>query len=69
MYYNGEGVTENYSQALKWFRKAADKGNAEAQDSIGTMYYEGKGVTENYSRALKWLRKPLIRVIPKHKRI
>jgi TPR repeat protein len=31
MYYNGEGVLQNYSQAVHLYRKAADQGNASAQ--------------------------------------
>jgi TPR repeat protein len=29
------GVTENHKEALKWFRKAADQGNASAQYNQG----------------------------------
>lgn len=56
-YYNGEGVKQDYQEALKWFRKAADKGDTDAQYEIGTMYAAGDGVTADPIEALKWLRK------------
>ena len=30
-YYNGQGVETNYTEAVKWFRKSAEKNNAMAQ--------------------------------------
>jgi TPR repeat protein len=43
MYYNGQGVTQDYSQAADWYRKAAAQGNAAAQYNLGLMYYNGQG--------------------------
>lgn len=57
MYEHGRGVPQDYAEALKWYRKAADQGNADAQDSVGSMYEQGKGVPQNYAEALKWYRK------------
>ena len=34
-YYNGEGVTKDYAEAVKWYRKAAEQGHAEAQFNLG----------------------------------
>jgi TPR repeat protein len=47
----------NYAEALKWFRKAADQGNAEGQDELGKMYLHGLGVARNASEAANWFRK------------
>ena len=33
-YENGHGVTQDYAQAVEWYRKAADQGNAFAQDRL-----------------------------------
>jgi TPR repeat protein len=52
-YYNGEGVTKEYTKALKWYRKAAAQGNASAQNNIGMMYDSGEGVTKDYAEALE----------------
>ncbi|MCL2760801.1 MAG: tetratricopeptide repeat protein [Desulfuromonadales bacterium] len=51
------GVTRNYTEAVKWYRKAAEKGFAEAQNSLGQMYASGQGVDKNYDEAAKWFRK------------
>ncbi len=56
-YRNGQGVTEDDSQAVKWFRKAADQNYADAQYSLGICYHEGYGVEKNEIEAVKWLQK------------
>ena len=38
MYAKGQGVPQDYSKALSWFRLAADQGNALAQNALGLMY-------------------------------
>src|SRR4029077_6667255 len=40
----------------KWYRRPAEKGKAEAQDSLGTMYAEGRGVPKDDKEAVKWYR-------------
>ena len=40
--------------ALKWFRKAADQGDASAQDNLGVMYSKGQGVTQDYVEVHMW---------------
>ena len=42
---------------MKWFRKAADQGNASAQLSLGVMYDKGQGVPRDAAEAVKWFRK------------
>jgi TPR repeat protein len=32
MYHNGQGVPQDYAQAISWFRKAAAQGDADAQN-------------------------------------
>lgn len=59
-YYDGKGVPQNYSQAVDWFRKAADQGFAKAQNSLAVCYIDGKGVPQDYSQATEWLRKAAI---------
>jgi hypothetical protein len=56
-YYNGDGLDKDYAKAAKWFRKAAEKGNATAQFYLGLMYYNGEGVPQDYAEAAKWYRK------------
>lgn len=56
-YYTGDGVKQDYQEALKWFRKAADQGDARAQYNIGLMYDNGIGVALNHIEALIWYQK------------
>jgi hypothetical protein len=42
---------------VKWLRKAADQGNANAQAMLGGAYADGRGVLRDYAEAMKWLRK------------
>ena len=57
MYYDGKGVSQNYTEAMNWFRKAAERGYAKSQNNVGAMYYEGSGVNQNYAEAVNWYRK------------
>jgi len=51
IYYEGNGVTQDYEQAKEWYTSAAEQGHAEAQYMLGVMYYYGKGVTLDYEQA------------------
>ena len=50
------GFQQDYTQAAKWFRLAAEQGNVDAQYNLGTMYSNGQGVPQDYAQAVKWLR-------------
>ncbi len=56
-YYDGDGVEQDYAEAVKWFRKAAEQGFAWGQYNLGECYYKGKGVEQDYAEAVKWYRK------------
>ena len=56
-YCSGEGAPQDYTEALKWYRKAAEQGHALAQFILGDIMYYGKGVPKDYTEALKWCRK------------
>ena len=36
-YYNGEGVTKDYAEAVRWYRKAAEQGHANAKIVLNLM--------------------------------
>ncbi len=55
MYYRGEGVMQEYQEAVRWYSKAAEKGLAKAQYNLGLMYFKGHGVSKNYVKAYMWL--------------
>jgi TPR repeat protein len=57
MYANGQGVNPDYNEAIKWYRKAAEQGNAPAQFNLGVNYENGQGVNQDYNEAVKWYRK------------
>ncbi len=53
MHHFGEGVSQNYSQALNWYRTAADGGHAEAYFVMGQMYEKGQGSPQDFTRAFE----------------
>ena len=46
-------VFKNYTEAERWYRKAAEKGHTAAQNNLGNIYRK----EDNYQEALKWYRK------------
>ena len=48
MYQKGQGVEQDFKEAVKWYQKAADQGDAMAQFNLGAMYCNGQGVEQNY---------------------
>ena len=53
-YDNGQGVGQDFKEAVKWYQKAADQGDAIAQNAIGVAYGMGEGVGQNYVTAYAW---------------
>ena len=57
-YYLGRnGKKQNRKEAVRYYRKAAEQGNADAQYSLGFCYKYGHGVDESETEAVKWFRK------------
>src|SRR5476651_2640413 len=66
IYYYGYGVPQDYKEAMRWYRLAAEKsppsplrvqiGGTTAQDLIGFMYANGQGVPQDYKDAMRWYR-------------
>ena len=54
MYRDGDGVPEDDAEAVRWFRLAADQGEAAAQYNLGVMYRDGDGVPEDIVLAYMW---------------
>ena len=57
MHNNGEGVAQDYKEAMKWFRLAAEQGIEEAvrsQNNLGWMYDQGLGVIQDNVIAHMW---------------
>jgi len=53
----GKGVPLDYSESIKWFRKAAEKDNPTAQLNLGRAYEDGKGMLQDDAQAVSWFRK------------
>ena len=48
---------EDNAQAVYWYKKAAEKGNANSQYALGWMFENGEGVIKNLALAFDWYRK------------
>lgn len=47
-------IDGDYKSAATSFKKAADRGEVEAQVNLGFMHEEGRGVTQDYNQAARW---------------
>jgi len=56
MFHDGIGVSQDYIEALKWYKKAAEQGLASAQHDLGVIFQQGSGVEKDYSIAISWYR-------------
>ena len=56
-YADGEGVPQNYQDAMAWFAKAAANGNDNAQWKLGLGYIKGIGVPHDERKAAVWFKK------------
>jgi TPR repeat protein len=54
MYNDGQGVPQDPAEALKWFRKAAEQGEARGLFNLGIAYSRGNGVPQDYVQAHVW---------------
>ena len=52
-YYRGQRVEQDYAEALRRFKLAAEKGYAPAHANAGYMYQHGKGVEQDYVEAIR----------------
>lgn len=48
------GIPKDQSQAVYWFRKAAEQGHNIAQFNLGSCYKNGDGVIKDQSQAVYW---------------
>ena len=54
MLFNGDGVARDERAAAKLFIRAANKGNAIAQNRLAKLYQLGRAVPPNLSEAAAW---------------
>ena len=54
MYLHGHGAPQSYKEAVVWYRKVADQGNADARYNPGALYFHGNGVPQSYKETAVW---------------
>ena len=54
MYDDGVGLPQNFTNALHWYRKAANAGLVDSQYMVGRFYGRGRGVKQDPATAFFW---------------
>ena len=65
LYYDGKGsfffgdayIEIDYTEAVDWYRKAAEGGELDAYFALGKCYIEGNGVKKDIKNGINWYRK------------
>ena len=47
MYSSGQGVLQDFSEAFKWYRLAADHGGGRSHEALANAYAKGEGIAKN----------------------
>lgn len=53
VYSQGDGVAKDYEEAVRWYRKSAEHGDATGQANLGFMYINGSGVHKDLVEGAK----------------
>lgn len=56
MFYTGQGMKVDFSEAVMWFQKSIAQNCPEAYQSLGRCFYKGWGVEQNYKEAVRLFR-------------
>lgn len=54
MYRDGQGVEQDYPEALRWWRSAAEMGLLDAKLALGNIYAGGSGIAKDNILAYMW---------------
>ncbi len=46
LYMSGSGVTKDYGETVRWYRKAADLGDVNAMDALAALFINGLACRE-----------------------
>lgn len=57
MYQYGYGVTKNKSEAVKWYRRGSELGDADSMNSLADCLLKGIGIDKDIDEAIQWYRK------------
>ncbi|MBR7133819.1 MAG: sel1 repeat family protein [Clostridia bacterium] len=55
-YEQGDGIAQDFEQAVYWYKKAAEQGNAKAQHNLGICIYNGYGAAADHTEAARLFR-------------
>ena len=55
--YGRHGAKQDYAQALIWYRKGAEQGDANSQFQLGGLYHFGHGVPQDDAQGFAWIMK------------
>ncbi|WP_310600837.1 tetratricopeptide repeat protein [Desulfobulbus sp.] len=50
-YFKGDNIPKNHAESRKWFKVAADSGNARAQNDLAYLFFHGLGGAVDYQAA------------------
>jgi TPR repeat protein len=50
----GRSAPEDFAEAARWFKKAAQQGNPRAQNGLAILYSKGLGVRRDFTEAYIW---------------
>ena len=54
MYAEGQGVPQDYTQAIRWYTKAAEQGHPDAPFMLAALCTDGRGIPPDPGEALRW---------------
>jgi uncharacterized protein len=55
IFHNALGVERDPAQAVDWWRRGAERGDADGQAMLGAAFHLGSGVKRDLVEALVWL--------------
>jgi TPR repeat protein len=64
LYFNGQGVPQDYATAHQWFARAAKRGNKYAEFQLGMTYFTGQGVQKDPAQEMYWYEKAARQGVP-----
>jgi TPR repeat protein len=56
-YMRADGVSKDYTEALKWVRKSAEQNYVQGQWLLANAYFHGAGIDRDYNQAFQWYEK------------
>ena len=59
-YWRGVRVAQDYAEAMKWYRKAAEAGHVQSMTFLASMYRKGEGVPKDGAEAVRWYRNAVV---------